>query len=134
MERAGLPVTDQSIVPSGYGTQDGYNAMQSLLKRPRAEWPTAIVASNDICASGALRALAEASLRVPEDMSLVGFDDSPFAEGLNPPLTTVHAPIYTMGVLAAEMLLAVVERREIERPHLMLPVKLRVRASTRAIE
>jgi LacI family transcriptional regulator len=134
LERAGLPVTNHSIVPSGYGTQDGYHAMQSVLQRPRAEWPTAVVACNDLCANGALRALAEAGLRVPDDMSLVGFDDSPFAEGLNPPLTTVHVPTYTMGVLASEMLLAVVERREIERPHLILPVKLRVRASTKACE
>lgn len=130
MERAGLPVTKYSILPSGYSTQEGYDTMQTLLQHRRPEMPTAVFTANDLCASGALRALREAGLRVPGDLSLVGFDDSPFAERLDPPLTTVHAPIYTMGVLATEMLISVVEKREIEKPHVVLPVKLRIRAST----
>ena len=81
----------------------GYEVTRQLLARQ--EPFTALFAFNDISAIGAIRALREAGLRVPEDVSVVGFDDIQSAAFQNPALTTVRQPLREMGVLAAETLL-----------------------------
>jgi len=130
MEAAQLPLTDASCVAAGYTLRAGYAAANQLLRHPEAERPTAIFASNDLCAEGAINALKDAGKRVPEEYSVVGYDDSPSAERVEPSLTTVHYPVYTAGVLAASMLISLVEKRPIETKHAILPVELKVRAST----
>jgi DNA-binding LacI/PurR family transcriptional regulator len=85
----------------------GYAATQTLMRaRPRF---TALFAFNDISALGAIRAIREAGLRVPEDVSVVGFDDIPSAAYMNPGLTTVRQPLYEMGQRAAHTLIARLE-------------------------
>lgn len=84
--------------------EPGYFATQRLLGS-KARF-TAILAFNDVSAIGAIRALREAALRVPEDVSIVGFDDIQSAAFQNPALTTVRQPLRTMGTLAAETILA----------------------------
>lgn len=82
----------------------GHAAVRRLLST-HADF-TALVAFNDVSAIGAIRALREAGLRVPEDVSVVGFDDIPFAAYQNPGLTTIRQPLWEMGKLAAETVLS----------------------------
>lgn len=93
--------------------QPGYVATQRLLAtraaQPAAQRFSALFAFNDISAIGAIRAIREAGLRVPEDISVVGFDDISSAAFQNPGLTTVRQPLEQMGVLAAETLLAQIQ-------------------------
>jgi len=130
MTAAGLPYSDASCIPAGFKLKGGYAAMSQLLRRPAAEQPTAIFAANDLCAEGVVRALRDAGRQVPEEFSVVGYDDSPSAELVEPALTSVHAPVYTEGVVAASMLIALVEKRPVETKHAILPVDLKIRAST----
>jgi DNA-binding LacI/PurR family transcriptional regulator len=97
-------------------------ALVLLAERPR---PTAILAMSDQFALGALEAAQGLGLRVPEDLSVVGFDDIPNAARSNPPLTTVHQPLVEKGRIAAELLFG---RRE--GSSIVLPTRLVVRAST----
>lgn len=93
---AGSPVPD--IEPGDWTAQSGYEAGRRLVARRAAREPlTAVFAANDQMAVGVLRALAEAGLRVPEDVSVVGFDDIPEAAYLSPPLTTVRQDFAELG-------------------------------------
>jgi LacI family transcriptional regulator len=138
IEQAGITVREDYVIghPNGnpsprYSTHlAGYQAIQHLLQlRPR---PTAIFARNDYTAVGALQALREAGLRVPEDISLAGFDNIPLASAVSPALTTVSQPTEEEGRLAAEFLITRIERphEEIARRELTLECNLIVRAST----
>ncbi|MEU9892199.1 LacI family DNA-binding transcriptional regulator [Streptomyces phaeochromogenes] len=88
---------------------------------------TAVMASTDMVASGALTALHAAGLSVPEDVSLVGYDDIPFARDLNPPLTTVHVPYEDLGRLAVRT--ALTRTPDAPDEHLLLGTHVVVRAS-----
>ena len=89
------------------------------------------VAGNDLIALGVLRAMRARGLRCPEDLSVVGFNDMPFAEDFAPPLTTVRVPTHELGVAAARLLLrAIADRDEQEADTVLLPVSLVVRGST----
>jgi DNA-binding LacI/PurR family transcriptional regulator len=92
--------------------------------------PTAVLAMSDAMAIGVLRAAREMGLRVPEDISVVGFDDIDISQHTNPPLTTVHQPIRRKGESAVRLLLAVVERRDLRPEHLRLETRLIIRGST----
>lgn len=90
-------------VAGDFGERSGYVAARELLRTtPR---PTAIFASNDAMAIGAISALREAGVRVPADIAVAGFDDIPMAAYINPPLTTVHVDIPALGERAAERLI-----------------------------
>jgi LacI family transcriptional regulator len=88
-----------------------------------------VFAVNDLAAAGALRALGEAGLRVPHDVSVVGFNDIPMVAQTTPPLTTLRLPLHAMGVAAAERLLALLSGEEVAEP-IVMPVELVRRAST----
>jgi LacI family transcriptional regulator len=95
---------DEALVRDGdFSAYGGHHAMQSFLDEPHP--PTAVFAANDVMAMGALVALREAGLRVPEDVAVVGFDDVPVAGLITPRLTTVAQFQENLGVRAAEMLL-----------------------------
>jgi DNA-binding LacI/PurR family transcriptional regulator len=91
---------------------------------------TALFAYNDLCAIGAIRALDEAGLRVPEDVSVVGFDDIPGASYSRPSLTTVRQPMQEMGQLAARTLLDQIEKRASYVEEIAVEPELIVRQST----
>lgn len=96
-----IPVDNTLVVYSEFTEQGGYHAMHTLLTHvPR---PTAIFAANDLLAIGALRALREAKLAVPNDVAVVGFDDIPAAQLVTPALTTVTQFTHRLGQRAAEM-------------------------------
>jgi alanine racemase len=93
--------------------------------------PTAVLAMSDAMAIGAMRAIREHHLRVPADVSVVGFDDIDLATHTDPPLTTVHQPIRRKGEEAVRLLLSIVERREPAKPeHRRLETRLIVRGSS----
>jgi LacI family transcriptional regulator len=103
LKKRGVKVPAELIVEGGYTFESGVVCAEMLLARkPR---PTAIFASNDEMAAGAYRAAYKMGLRIPEDLSVVGFDDSPLASRLWPPLTTIRLPIRDMGRLAAAKLM-----------------------------
>jgi LacI family transcriptional regulator len=98
----GLPLDETLVQGGAFAEAGGYQSMQALLRlSPR---PTAVFAANDLMAMGALLALREAGLRVPEDMAVMGFDDIPTAKLVHPPLTTVTQFQQQLGRRAAEML------------------------------
>jgi LacI family transcriptional regulator len=98
----------------------------------RRERPTAIVAANDLIALGVIRAADEVGLRCPEDVSLVGFNDMPFADRLRPALTTLRIPEYEIGHRAATLLLARIRDPRSRAETILIPPELVVRESTAA--
>ena len=124
---------EDGIVRAGAHMDDGYRAALAYFRdRPASERPSAITCYNDLVAVGVCRALRELGLSVPDDVSVVGFDDIPLAEFLPTPLTTVRVPKFRMGQLAAEMLIRHVEAHAVLPPQkAFLEAELVVRASTR---
>ena len=118
-----------SDVP-GYSTEKmGYEGMKRLLSVPNR--PTAVFARNDFTAVGAMSAIKEAGLSIPQDMAIVGFDDTPLAVHTMPALTTVRQPMRLLGQLAAEMLLRRIGDDEIQkRNERILNCELIIREST----
>lgn len=126
MAARGYPILDHWIQNGSFEREGGYGAMQRILAK--APHPTAVFCANDRSAFGAIEAIQEAGLRVPEDISVVGFDDSIEARLAPVPLTTVAQPGYEMGVAAARTLIAMVEGSN--HPQLtVFPPKLIERAS-----
>jgi LacI family transcriptional regulator len=108
--------------------ESGYDAMRRLLALP--ESPTAVFAASDEMAIGALSALHEAGVSVPDEISVVGFDDVQAAALVRPPLTTIRQDKAALGAAAAEAILALAESEDAVPPALVLPVELVVRGST----
>jgi DNA-binding LacI/PurR family transcriptional regulator len=104
--------------------------MHALLARPQR--PTAVFCVSDRTAFGALAAIKEVGLRVPEDIALVGFDDVRDSEHTSPPLTTAHVPKLEMGIVAAQRLVDLIVEPQPDVPplKLMLPTCLVVRATS----
>jgi DNA-binding LacI/PurR family transcriptional regulator len=111
-----------------WGYQSGYDAMKHLLASD--ERPTAVFAASDELAMGAYRALAEQGLRVPQDMSIVGFDNIEAAAFVTPPLTTVHQPFSQLGHQAFSLLLTMLDGNQLDPPDVLLPAEIIVREST----
>lgn len=122
---ARLAVEMQSDDPT---SEPGYVAAQQLLRAEREF--SAIFAFNDVSAIGAVRALREAGLDVPGDVSVVGFDDIPSAAFQHPPLTTIRQPLRDMGALAVEHLMKRIAQQEPCGQELVVTPELIVRAST----
>jgi DNA-binding LacI/PurR family transcriptional regulator len=117
--------------PVGFRTiEGGFQAMSALLALPEARRPTAVIAFNDLMAVGALQAVRSYGLRVPRDMSIVGFDDIPMAAHTAPPLTTVDVPKYYMGQLAVRLLRQLHESQTPLRSHSLVEARLIIREST----
>ncbi len=128
LELAGLAPDAGLVVRTGLSRHDGYRAAAQLLARvPR---PTAIFAANDLQALGVYQAAREAGLRIPEDLSVVGFDDLPVVAWVDPPLTTVHQPLTEMAVAATELALALGRGEQAPQLGLEIATTLTIRAST----
>ncbi|MDI1243760.1 MAG: LacI family DNA-binding transcriptional regulator [bacterium] len=114
----------------GYSTEAiGYEGMKRLLSLPKP--PTAVFARNDFTAVGAMSAAKEAGLAIPQDLAIVGFDDTPLALHTTPPLTTVRQPMRVQGQIAAEMLLRRISNKdESETEERVLDCELIIREST----
>jgi len=129
IREAGLKVRRDHVLLGAYTREFGRGATAGLLAAP--EPPTAIVAASDYIAIGVLQALRDHGLKVPRDMSLIGFDDMPFAELMDPPLTTIRQPVAAMGRHGFQALLALMTGHEAEMLT-RLPVELIERKSVAA--
>jgi LacI family transcriptional regulator len=128
LQGAGLSVDDALIEQGDFSHKSGYTGAGVLLDLP--EPPTAIVAGSDEMALGVCEAARVRHLRVPDDLSVVGFDDLPSARWTSPPLTTVRQPLVEMGLLAARTVLRLMDGEQIESPRVELATELVVRHST----
>lgn len=124
---SGIPV-DNDLIIEGDGTLRGGSAAAQILLS-RTQPPTAVFCFNDMTAIGVLSGLHQARVRVPEEMSVVGFDDVESAAHCYPPLTTVRQPTDLMGQRLIHMLLALIQGQEDVGPE-VLPAKLVIRDST----
>jgi len=128
MAAAGLPVDPALMVQAHARREDGYAAACGLFAL--ADRPTAVFASDDSQAIGVYQAAREAGMRVPDDVSVVGFDDLPIAAWVDPPLTTVHQPLSQMAVAATELALALGRGEEVPQIGVEFATTLTVRGST----
>ena len=128
LERHGIAIDDDlAIVAEGSSERHGYDAVQRLLNL--AAPPSAIFFANDMLAIGAMKALEERQIRIPRNMSIVGFDDVPMAEFVSPPLTTIRQPAFEKGARATELLIQSLESQEPPQSQ-VLEGELIVRKST----
>ncbi len=129
LAEAGVPIDADLIRHRDYTQASGYAMTESILALP--DRPTALFAVNNFIAIGALRALRDADLRIPEDMALVGFDDLPLALVVEPFLTVAAQPAYEMGARATDLLLTRIRGDGAEAPiEVILPTELIVRRSS----
>ena len=128
LQAAGLPVDQELIMRCGPTIEDGYQAALRLLKHPSR--PTALISINDLLAIGVLRAAADLGLRIPDDLSLVSYDDIPVARYLVPRLTTVSKEPVKVGQEAVKLLLARIQNPERPIQKVDMPIHLIVRDST----
>jgi LacI family transcriptional regulator len=128
MEAEGAPVPAGYVLHGRFEYPDGVTGGAALLDHP--ERPTAIFAGSDEVALGVVEAARERGLRVPADLSIVGFDDTLLARMASPPLTTVRQPLREMGQVAVRTALRMVAGETIESHHVELATRLVVRGST----
>lgn len=129
LDQANIPCDPALICHGDFSLLAGYDGAAILLTMP--ERPTALFCESDEMAIGALKRIKEAGLRVPEDISLVGFDDIPLAQYCDPPLTTVAQPAEGFGRRAVEMLIDMIEKKTTTPPpSLILPFELTIRKSS----
>ena len=126
MEEAGAPVCEELIVAGDFERDSGLHGGQELLDRP--DRPTAIFAANDLMAFGVYEAARLAGLSIPDDLSVIGYDDLTMAAWAGPPLTTIRQPLEEMGRQAAQMVLDLDDTAP--APRVDLAIDLVVRDST----
>lgn len=127
LERAAIPVDPTLIAEGNYLLGDGYKQARALLERP--DPPTAIFAGNDAQAAGVYQALYEQNIRIPDAISVIGFDDVTYSAQMSPPLTTIHQPLVEMGKMATNMLLRLIAGLPLDSLHVELSTSLVVRRS-----
>lgn len=129
-----LAFDESMIVYTGDAIEDGYRVGLDYFSRRDADRPTGVTCYNDLVALGLLRALRELGIRVPDDVSVVGFDDLSILDYFPLPLTTIRVPKREMGRKAAELLIQQIETRTPEpQARIYLEAELIVRASTRRV-
>jgi LacI family transcriptional regulator len=129
LQKADMPVDENLIYPGFFNREYGYLGMKALLKHK----PDALFAAGDTTAQGALQAIHEAGLRVPEDIAVVGFDDLDIATQTTPKLTTIRQPVQQKGMTAASLLIDRIEERANGPQRVLLPTELVIRQSCGAI-
>jgi LacI family transcriptional regulator len=125
--QAGLPLSPELYVEGDYSHQNALIGARQLLTLP--ERPTAIMAANDQTAFAVMEIAKQFHLRVPQELSVIGFDNTPESAFTSPPLTTVDQSIVAMGGRAAELLIQLVEGKEVENKLYQLPTRFIVRDS-----
>ncbi|MEN6434593.1 MAG: LacI family DNA-binding transcriptional regulator [Anaerolineaceae bacterium] len=124
---AGIEFKPSLLQEGNYTPQSGYEAMNRLLTfHP---FPSAVFVASDVVAIGAIQAIHAAGLRIPEDISIIGFDDITLAEYFTPALTTIRLPASELGFAAGEQLLHIIKGEQLETSSIILESKLIVRSS-----
>lgn len=126
----GIRLKRSDVIYSDFTNEGGYNAMSQLLQKGKI--PTAVFCGNDYMAAGVMAAIYDRGLRIPQDISVVGFDNNDLAEAVYPKLTTVISPAKEAGKKAAERILALIQEKENSSSldQIVLPTSLNVRDST----
>lgn len=132
LRRYGVQIPGGYSVPGEYDLESGYAGMNRLLGHPVR--PTAVFCGNDDMALGAVKAITERRLKVPEDISVVGFDDLLFSGFMTPALTTVRRPIEAMSREGASRLLAFIEKKQVEKETVYFHTELVIRDSVTTIQ
>jgi DNA-binding LacI/PurR family transcriptional regulator len=127
LELAGIPIKEEWLAPGDYTQSGGFTAMKAMLSK--ADPPTAVFCANDLSALGALEAAKQSGYRVPQDISIVGFDDIDEAALASPPLTTIRLLPRHVGNVAAEALLERLQGR-VEPKRTLIEGSLIIRQST----
>jgi LacI family transcriptional regulator len=109
LEDAGIPIDPDLFVEGTFEPASGRKCATTIFSRERAQWPTAIFVANDQMAYGVLEVAEQQGIRIPEDVSLVGFDDNSFSARVRPSLTTIQQPFSDMGQKACEILFMMIE-------------------------
>lgn len=125
---AGLSVDPDLVRPGLYEWQTTRDSARVLLAAP--DRPTAVFAANDLSAIAVIDVAREMGIRVPEDLSVIGFDDVPEASRRAQPLTTIQQPMRRLGAVAAEMVFSLLAGEPLDELHVTLPTRLVVRATT----
>lgn len=125
----GLTINEKWIFEAGFQEETGYHAMKKLLELPRKELPEAVACVNDPSAIGAIEAIKEAGLSIPDDLAIVGFTDDIRASLLEVPLTTIHQPAYEVGKRAAQKLIETIENEDEPAENIEVLTTLKVRQS-----
>ena len=128
LDAAGVPLGEALLQPGDFYTESGFAGAQRLLELP--DPPTAVFAASDQMAFGVYEAVRRRGLRVPENVSVVGFDDLPESRWASPPLTTVRQPLVQMGSVAARTVLRMARGEQIDSPRVELATELVMRDST----
>lgn len=131
LDAAGVPFDDALVRVGGYDADLSAAAAKELLTGPRR--PTAVFAANDVSAIATMEVALSLGLRIPRDLSVVGFDNIPESALCTPPLTTVNQPIRTMGDRAVDLLIRLIRGEPVEHTHITLATKLVVRGSTASV-
>ncbi|GAY74095.1 ribose utilization transcriptional repressor RbsR [Lentilactobacillus kosonis] len=124
-----IVINSEQIIETELTKKGGYETTEAVL----ANKPTAIFAINDELAIGLYRGLGESGLSIPDDISIVGYDDIDLSEYVTPKLTTVHQPAFEMGTNAAKLIINRIENEKIENQKIALPISLVERDSVRKI-
>ena len=128
MDAARVPVRPELVRVEPLWVDAGLEAATELLRL--AEPPTAIVTTNDFQAYGVYEAARQRGVRIPEDLSVVGFDDVPFTQWVGPPMTTIRQPLIDMGAMAVRMVAALAAGEELPQRRVEMSTELIVRQST----
>ncbi|MFX0561096.1 LacI family DNA-binding transcriptional regulator [Tepidibacillus infernus] len=129
MSQHSLQVDPILIQEGDFSYESGFNLMSKFLALD--EPPTAVFAANDEMAIGAIKAIKKRGLQVPEDLSVVGFDDIKFASIFEPELTTIEQPTFDIGIKAMELLIKLINKEKLEKKQYILEDKLIIRESSR---
>lgn len=127
LAEAGIAINPDWIVESDFECEGGYQAFEKLYQRGKL--PSALFVSNDMMAMGVIQAASQRGLRVPDDLSLIGYDDVHIAKFMTPALTTIHQPKYRLGKAAIDTLLYRLENPDTTAQIVQLEPTLMVRSS-----
>lgn len=126
LEENHIPFDRDLAQQDEFSEDGGYNAMMRILKHKK---PTAVVVTDDIMSFGVIRAAIDSGFKVPQDISLIGFNNIPLSEFANPPLTTIDISTFELGVKSAELLIHNLKNKDAKANHIIVPVKLIERKS-----
>jgi len=131
IESAGLALDEQYVRVGNYKYESGMEAAQYFLALP--ERPTAIFAATDEMAIGAIHAIQDAGLKVPEDISVIGIDNIRMASMVRPQLTTVAQPMYDIGAVSMRLLTKLMKKEPVDQAKVVLPHELIERRSVASV-
>jgi DNA-binding LacI/PurR family transcriptional regulator len=131
LAEAGIPYDETLVYAGAFTDTSSYEPMMTMLDLP--DPPSAVFIGSDLVALGAVQAIHHHNLRIPDDISVIGFDDLLIGKYLQPPLTTIHLPAYDLGRRAGEMILASIRGESFQTLRVLLPTELILRQSTRQL-